>query len=152
MDKSLTPPISIEQFAAYIDSNLPESEMREIDFLIDSNAIMEELADISDIIDEDINMYLLDEFAYDADMTVLYEQDFEIPEIGAGPAGSISDEYDNYDDNSETDITTEKENEYPLHEFEEKQLHDSFTVENDDFCNVSFKEIDDTDQYDAPTA
>ena len=122
--------------------------MREIDFLIDSDAVMKELAEISDIIDEDTNLYMQDEFTYAADMTMLSEQDFEIPEIGAGPADSISGAYDNYNENPETDITTGKEEGFQ--EFGEKESYDGFTIEEEDFSDINLDDIGDTDQPDLP--
>ena len=79
MDRLFTPPVSIEQFAAYLDGNLLESQMHEMDMLIASNPAMEELAEMSDVIAEDTQLYLNDDFAYETDMAMLDEQDFDIP-------------------------------------------------------------------------
>lgn len=79
MDKLFTSPVSIEQFAAYLDGNLSDSQMNEMDMLITSNPVLEELAEMSDIIAEDTQLYLNDDFAYETDMTMLNEQDFDIP-------------------------------------------------------------------------
>ena len=79
MDKLFTSPVSIEQFAAYLDGNLPDSQMNEMDMLIASNPVMEELAEMSDVIAEDTQLYLNDDFAYETDMAMLDEQDFDIP-------------------------------------------------------------------------
>lgn len=81
MDKTFMPPVSIEEFAAYLDGNLSEDEMNRIDTLVSTNPDMEELVAISDEIDEDVQVYLQDEFAYEADMTALEDSDFDIPNL-----------------------------------------------------------------------
>lgn len=83
MDRNFVPPVSIEKFAAYLDGNLSEEEMDGIDALVSSNPVMEELVSISDEIDEDVQVYLQDEFAYEADMTTLEDSDFDIPNLDA---------------------------------------------------------------------
>lgn len=83
MDKNFVPPVSIEKFAAYLDGNLSEDEMNRIDTLVSTNPDMEELVAISDEVDEDIQVYMQDEFAYEADMTALEDCDFDIPNLHA---------------------------------------------------------------------
>lgn len=81
MDSQFISPISIEKFAAYLDDNLPENEMQEIEAAISQNDRLEELVEMSDMIDEDVLTYLQDDFTYDADMSMLDESDFEIPQF-----------------------------------------------------------------------
>lgn len=81
MDSQFISPISIEKFAAYLDDNLPENEMQEIEVAISQNDSLEELVEMSDMIDEDVQIYLQDDFTYDADMSMLDESDFEIPQF-----------------------------------------------------------------------
>lgn len=81
MDSQFIFPISIEKFAAYLDDNLPENEMQEIEAAISQNDRLEELVEMSDMIDEDVLTYLQDDFTYDADMSMLDESDFEIPQF-----------------------------------------------------------------------
>lgn len=83
MDKFFMPPVSIEEFAAYLDGNLSDDEMNRIDALVSTNPEMGELVAISDEVDEDIQVYMQDEFAYEADMTALEDSDFDIPNIDA---------------------------------------------------------------------
>ena len=83
MDKDFMPPVSIEKFAAYLDGNLSEDEMNRIDTLVSTNPDMEELVAISDEVDEDIQIYMQDEFAYEADMTAFEDSDFDIPNLDA---------------------------------------------------------------------
>ena len=78
MDSQFISSISIEKFAAYLDDNLPENEMQEIEAAISQNESLEELVEMSDMIDEDVQTYLQDDFTYDADMSMLDESDFEI--------------------------------------------------------------------------
>ncbi len=77
------PPVSIEKFAAYLDGNLSDDEMNRIDALVSTNPDMEELVAVSDEVDEDIQVYMQDEFAYEADMTALEDSDFDIPNLEA---------------------------------------------------------------------
>ena len=88
MDSQFISSISIEKFAAYLDDNLPENEMQEIEAAISQNESLEELVEMSDMIDEDVQTYLQDDFTYDADMSMLDESDFEIPQFD-----EISEEY-----------------------------------------------------------
>lgn len=81
MDSQFLFPISIEKFAAYLDDNLQKNEMQEIEAAISQNDSLEELAEVSDMIDEDVQAYLQDGFTYDADMSMLDESDFEIPQF-----------------------------------------------------------------------
>ena len=81
MDSQFISSISIEKFAAYLDDNLPENEMQEIEAAISQNESLEELVEMSDMIDEDVQTYLQDDFTYDADMSMLDESDFEIPQF-----------------------------------------------------------------------
>lgn len=83
MDKNFMPPVSIEKFAAYLDGNLSDDEMNRIEALVSTNPDMEELVAISDEVDEDIQVYMQDEFAYEADMTALEDSDFDIPNLEA---------------------------------------------------------------------
>ncbi len=80
MDKLLVPPVSIEQFAAYLDKNLSASEMSEIDMMITSSPIMEELAEISDIIDEDYQFNCQNASSFEEE-TSLREKEFSLPDL-----------------------------------------------------------------------
>ncbi len=81
MNKDFVPPVSIEEFAAYLDGNLTDSEMNRIDALISMNLDMEEIATLSGEVIEDIQVYMQDEFAYNADMMALDNIDFDIPNL-----------------------------------------------------------------------
>ena len=81
MHKDFVPPVSIEEFAAYLDGNLSEDGMNRIDALAAMNHDMEEMITLSDKIDEDVIVYMQDDFAYEADMTALENSDFDIPDL-----------------------------------------------------------------------
>ncbi len=96
MDKDFMPPVSIEKFAAYLDGNLSEDEMNRIDALVSTNPDMGELVVISDEVDEDIQVYMQNEFAYEADMTALENSDFDIPNLDADITPHIGDDSTEY--------------------------------------------------------
>ena len=81
MHKDFVPPVSIEEFAAYLDGNLSEDGMNRIDALAAMNHDMEEMITLSDKIDEDVIVYTQDDFAYEADMAALENSDFDIPDL-----------------------------------------------------------------------
>ena len=81
MENDMILPVSVEKFAAYLDGNLSDKEMRDIDALISSDPDMEELVSVSDEVDKDLDIYLQDEFGLDADMTALDNSDFDIPNL-----------------------------------------------------------------------
>lgn len=82
MDNYFDMPISIEKFAAYLDGNLPQDEINNIDSIIGGNPDMEALVSMSDVVDEDVQHYINDDFLYEADMTALENGDFELWEQG----------------------------------------------------------------------
>ncbi|MGN0245830.1 MAG: hypothetical protein ACI4DK_07680 [Lachnospiraceae bacterium] len=83
MHKDFVPPISIEEFAAYLDGNLSAAEMNRVANLVNNNSDMEEIVSISDAVDEDMQIYMQDEFAYEADMSALESSDYDIPNLDA---------------------------------------------------------------------
>ena len=103
MDSQFIFPISIEKFAAYLDDNLQENEMQEIEAAISQNDSLEELVEMSDMIDEDVQTYLQDDFTHDADMSMLDESDFEIPQFDEISEGIplVANEADGSDENIE---------------------------------------------------
>jgi hypothetical protein len=130
MDRNFVPPVSIEKFAAYLDGNLSEEEMDSIDALVSSNPDMEELVSISDEIDEDVQMYLQDEFAYEADMTALEDSDFDIPNLDA----NITPQIEN-DDLKQRDVAcaAEETNEIDdLSEYDKYDKNEEELLENDE--------------------
>lgn len=146
MDSQFISPISVEKFAAYLDGNLPESEMQEIESVISQNDNLEDLVLMSDIIDEDTQIYLQDDFAYNADMSMLEESDFEVPQLDvAGEklplvACAAMDSDNGYDDILDVAADSEKiEAELPIDipeehnviDFEEMNFEQE-NIQNDD--------------------
>ena len=136
MDKNYMPPVSIEKFAAYLDGNLSEDEMNRIDTLVSTNSDMEELVSISDEVDEDIQIYMQDEFAYEADMTALEDSDFDIPNIDADiPPHTGTDNLDYREVACAADAAddiTDIDEPHPLND-EGEMVEDDF--ENDEFLS-----------------
>lgn len=60
MNKDFVPPVSIEEFAAYLDGNLTEDGMNEVASIIDSNENLEMISAISNTLDDTIKQYLQD--------------------------------------------------------------------------------------------
>lgn len=125
MDSQFISPISIEKFAAYLDNNLPENEMQEIEAAISQNDSLEELVEMSDMIDEDVQTYLQDDFTYDADMSMLDESDFEIPQfeeiseeipLVASVAGASNENIDNILDVPTDTVSTDINQLTDIHE------------------------------------
>lgn len=96
MDNFFMPPVSIEKFAAYLDGNLSDDEMNRIDVLVSTNPDMEKLVAVSDEVDEDIQVYMQDEFAYEADWTALEDTDFDIPNLESDLSTHIGTDTPNY--------------------------------------------------------
>jgi len=55
MNKFFNPPISIEKFAAFLDGNLPDEEMDNIESLVRGNEQMCNLVEESDYIDSELD-------------------------------------------------------------------------------------------------
>lgn len=147
MDSQFIFPISIEKFAAYLDDNLPENEMQEIEAAISQNDSLEELVEMSDMIDEDVQTYLQDDFTYDADMSMLDESDFEIPQLdeiseeiplvasaAEGPDENIDDILDIPADTVPTDINQLTDIHEDIDDFHDFDVldHDQEHLPNDD--------------------
>ena len=96
MHKDFVPPISIEEFAAYLDGNLSAAEMNRVANLVNNNSDMEEIVFISDAVDEDMLTYMQDEFAYEADMSALESSDFDIPNLDTDISAHLDNEIQEY--------------------------------------------------------
>lgn len=55
MSKSFDSPISVEKFAAYLDGNLPQTELKQISRIIETNHELFNLAETSKMLDEDVD-------------------------------------------------------------------------------------------------
>ncbi len=70
---------SIEQFAAYLDNNLSQSDMQQFSQLAEHDGALHQLLDASDAVDDTIAGFT------DTDLQLppeISNQDFELPEIG----------------------------------------------------------------------
>lgn len=75
------PPISIEKFAAYLDGNLPQSEIQQISQLTANDPTMQELIDASTAIDVTQESYA------DTDLQLpndIQNMSFNLPDISSG--------------------------------------------------------------------
>ena len=73
---------SIEQFAAYLDGNLPQSEMQQFSQLAGHDSVLNKLLDASDMVDDAIAGFA------DVDLQLPLEisgSDFEIPDVDNVP-------------------------------------------------------------------
>ena len=73
---------SIEQFAAYLDGNLPQSEMQQFSQLAGHDSVLNQLLDASDMVDDAIAGFA------DVDLQLPLEisgSDFEIPDVDNVP-------------------------------------------------------------------
>lgn len=61
MHKDFVPPVSIEEFAAYLDGNLTDDGMEYISSVISNNQNLADIAEISDVVDDITEQYILDD-------------------------------------------------------------------------------------------
>lgn len=78
MHKDFVPPVSIEEFAAYLDGNLTEEGMNEIASVISCNKNLADITDINDVVDVIKEQYMQDDESLPSEIESM---DFEIPEI-----------------------------------------------------------------------
>ena len=76
MDKDQSIPLSIERFAAYLDHNLPDSEMQVIDNMVGKNESLSQLVSLSKEADTVIAEWQPEETPFDANSL-----NFELPQI-----------------------------------------------------------------------
>ena len=78
MHKDFVPPVSIEEFAAYLDGNLTEDGMKNISSIISCNKNLADIAGINDVVDVTKEQYMQDDELLPSEIESM---DFEIPEI-----------------------------------------------------------------------
>lgn len=76
MDSHFKPSVSIEKFAAYLDGNLPESEMRRVASLIENDDALKSILDVSEQVDASLEDYSSDGMQIPEDIVNL---NFELP-------------------------------------------------------------------------
>lgn len=76
MDKHPNIPLSIECFAAYLDHNLPDSEMHAIENLVSNNESLRQLVTISEETDMFMSKWQAEETPFDINLI-----DLELPQL-----------------------------------------------------------------------
>lgn len=76
MDKHLNMPLSIECFAAYLDHNLPDSEMHAIENLVSNNESLSKLVTLSKETDTFMAKWQPEETSFDINLI-----DLELPQL-----------------------------------------------------------------------
>lgn len=88
MHKDFVPPVSIEEFAAYLDGNLMEDGMNEIASAIHSDDSLQDIMSSCHTIDDTIANYEPLQLTVPADIS---STDFEIPQIDDSDCLNIGD-------------------------------------------------------------
>lgn len=78
MHKDFVPPISIEEFAAYLDGNLSDDEMQRVSSVIENDEAMQDIAVNNLSIEDALSHCESSEFILPDELTSL---DFEIPQF-----------------------------------------------------------------------
>lgn len=78
MHKDFVPPISIEEFAAYLDGNLSDDEMQRVSSVIENDEAMQDIAVNNQSIEVALSNCGSSEFTLPDELTSL---DFEIPQF-----------------------------------------------------------------------
>ena len=78
MHKDFVPPISIEEFAAYLDGNLSDDEMQRVSSVIENDEAMQDIAVNNLSIEDALSHCESSEFTLPDELTSL---DFEIPQF-----------------------------------------------------------------------
>lgn len=78
MDNHFNPSVSIEQFAAYLDGNLPENEMQRISLQIENDEALKSILDISEQVDSSMEKYSSSGLEIPEELVNL---DFELPNM-----------------------------------------------------------------------
>lgn len=146
MDNNIRTHVSVEKFAAFLDGNLDEHEMNEMDRYIAGDPMMSEIMSMSDIVDEAVLQYTNDEFAYETDMELLDNSDFEIPNLDDGFVESSDYSYLEHREALADAIACENIDSIGnLGENEDIFMDDSiyhYNIGNDDFLDSNHHTID----------
>lgn len=90
MHKDFVPPISIEEFAAYLDGNLSDNDMQRVSSVIENNEAMHDIVLNSQSVDEALSNYEPLELVLPDELASL---DFDIPQFNEGI--DMESEWDN---------------------------------------------------------
>lgn len=130
MHKDFVPPVSIEEFAAYLDGNLTEDGMEYISSIISCNKNLADITEISDVVDNTTEQYIQDEELLPSEMEIM---DFDIPKISDETAIEQQSDYD--EDNST--FVEEKYNHQLIDENQEDYLYSKNSIIQN---NIEFME------------
>ena len=78
MNKDFMPPVSIEEFAAYLDGNLTEDGMDHVSSIITCNKNLSDIVVMNDVVDDTKEHYMQDEELLPAEIKYM---DFDFPRI-----------------------------------------------------------------------
>ena len=81
MNKDFMPPVSIEEFAAYLDGNLTEDGMDHVSSIITCNKNLSDIVVMNDVVDDTKEHYMQDEELLPAEIKYM---DFDFPRMGFG--------------------------------------------------------------------
>lgn len=142
-------PVSIEEFAAYMDGNLSDDEMQRVSSVIDENKDMQEIIDSCNSIDD---LYDYNEFVGDTIIPDEIERmEFDVPNLDAI---NICDLPVDYLQEEEVAACAEEPTNIDLSVYEDESSHNSETLnapENPDLLsnegdsNLDFSSSSDTD-------
>lgn len=136
MYKDFVPPVSIEEFAAYLDGNLTESGMEHVSSVISNSEYLGDIAEVSCSINDAIEQDLQEGDLLPSELS---NMDFEIPDI----SGVFSEDLSL----SEEDEFTAKNEEYDYQLIEgdtdDNLYNKTSTIQNnEDFMAITFNKND----------
>lgn len=136
MHKDFVSPVSIEEFAAYLDGNLAEDGMEYISSIISYNNKLADITEISNVVDVTKEQYIQDE---DLLPSEIESMDFNIPEISDE---TIHKQHPIYDDDDSAFIE-EKYSHQLIDDSQEDYLYSktSANQNNIEFMDNSFDKV-----------
>lgn len=130
MHKDFVSPVSIEEFAAYLDGNLTEDGMEYISSIISYNNKLADITEISNVVDATKEQYIQDEEFLPSEIESM---DFNIPKI---PDETIHAQYPIYD-NDDSAFVEEKYNRQLIDYSQEDYLYSKTSANQN---NIEFME------------
>lgn len=131
MHKDFVPPVSIEEFAAYLDGNLTDDGMEYISSVISNNQNLADIAEISDVVDDITEQYILDD---DLQLFDAENMNFYIPDISDD---TVTEQYIVYNENASAIGETEKYNHQLIDDVTENNLYNKISTNQN---NIEFME------------
>ena len=143
MHKDFVPPVSVEEFAAYLDGNLTESGMEHVSSVISNSEYLgdiaevscsindADIAEISDVVDDITEQYILDD---DLQLFDAENMNFYIPDISDD---TVTEQYIVYNENASAIGETEKYNHQLIDDVTENNLYNKISTNQN---NIEFME------------